>query len=45
MFSQVKKKYQVGWQLKGFNLMVILAILISLVVPDQKCFGIVLDWS
>ena len=36
MFSQVKKKYQVGWQLKGFNLMVILAILISLVVPAKS---------
>lgn len=36
MFSQVKKKNQVGWQLKGFNLMVILAILISLVVPAKS---------
>ncbi|MFV8805241.1 ABC transporter substrate-binding protein/permease [Aerococcus urinaeequi] len=36
MFSQVKKKNQVGWQLKGFNLMVILAILVSLVVPAKS---------
>ena len=36
MFSQLKKKNQVGWQLKGFNLMVILAILISLVVPAKS---------
>lgn len=36
MFSQVSKEKSTGWQLKGLNWMVILAVLLSLVLPVKS---------